>query len=133
MLFLDSDMVFPADTLQRLLSHGKDIVGATYTRRVPPYSALGAALTGDDLLQNGGCVAMKHMPTGCLMIRTSVFDDLDLPHFRLPVRGETIIGEDYDFCDRARARGLDVWCDIALSFEIGHIGQSVHRLPRQSG
>ena len=29
LLFLDSDMVFPSNTLHRLLAHGRDIVGAT--------------------------------------------------------------------------------------------------------
>ena len=42
-LFLDSDMVFPRTTLHRLLLTGKDIVGATYAKRVPPYSMLGSA------------------------------------------------------------------------------------------
>lgn len=72
------------------------------------------------------------MPTGCLMIRMSVFDALTGPNFRFLVDPATdaIIGEDYDFCDRARAQGFTVWCDTALSFEVGHLGQSVHRLPR---
>src|SRR4051812_43515959 len=38
LLFLDSDMTFPLDVLKRLLAHNKDVVGATYSRRAPPFS-----------------------------------------------------------------------------------------------
>jgi hypothetical protein len=133
LLFLDSDMVFPRTTLQRLLAHGKDIVGATYAKRVAPYPALGVALEGGRVEADGALAEMRHLPTGCMLLRMAVFDALGRPSFRFSVSPESgaIIGEDYDFCDRARAAGFDIWCDTALSFEIGHIGQSVHRLPRQ--
>jgi hypothetical protein len=59
-----------------------------------------------------------------------VFDKLAKPYFRFEVDDkEQIVGEDYVFCDRAREAGFRIWCDAALSREIGHIGQSIHRLP----
>ena len=45
-LFLDSDMVFPLDTLKRLLKHEKDIVGALYSRRRPPFDPTGLPFDG---------------------------------------------------------------------------------------
>jgi hypothetical protein len=135
LLFLDSDMVFPRTAMQQLLARGRDIVGATYPRRVPPHAILGASLPGGRVEEDGALVEMRHLPTGCLMIRMSVFDALSRPSFRFRVEegAGAIVGEDYDFCDRARAAGFSIWCDIRLSFEIGHIGQSVHRLPRTEG
>jgi len=132
MLFLDSDMVFPRTTLLELLAHNKDIIGATYPRRVPPYGVLGANLPGGQSEKDGALMEMRHLPTGCLMIRMSVFDALPGPSFRFRLDPDSgaIIGEDYDFCDRAREAGFTIWCDTRLSFEIGHIGQSVFRLPR---
>ncbi len=132
LLFVDSDMVFPRTTLRQLLDQDKDIVGATYPRRVAPHSVLGAALPGGRVEREGALVEMRHLPTGCLMIRMKVFDALKGLGFRFLSDPETgvITGEDYDFCDRARAAGFSVWCDTALSFEIGHIGQSIHRLAR---
>jgi hypothetical protein len=132
LLFLDSDMVFPRWTLERLMGHGKDIVGATYPKRVAPYAALGAVLEGGRVEDDGALVEMRHLPTGCLLIAMPVFEALSGLPFRFSIQPDTgaILGEDYDFCDRARAAGFAVWCDSALSFEIGHIGQSVHRLPR---
>ena len=133
-LFLDSDMVFPRTTLHRLLLHRKDIVGATYTKRVPPYSILGTTLQSEPTCDERGLTEMRRIPTGCLLIRTAVFESLPEPHFRF-VSDETsgdIVGEDYVFCDRAREAGFRIWCDAALSQEIGHIGQQVFKVPGQA-
>jgi len=133
LLFLDSDMMFPENTLWRLLMHRQDIVGATYTKRVPPYPTLGTVLGGSVALAPPGLVEMARVPTGCLLIKMSVFERLQRPYFHFdvnPQNGE-IIGEDYIFCDRARAAGFRIWCDPVLSHEIGHIGQQVFRIPVQ--
>src|SRR5271170_1557842 len=45
-LFLDSDMVFPLDTMKRLLKHDKDIVGALYAARRPPFQSIGVPWNG---------------------------------------------------------------------------------------
>ena len=130
-LFLDSDMVFPRTTLHRLLLHRKDIVGATYAKRVPPYSILGTALESEPTCDARGLTEMRRIPTGCLLIRMAVFDALSEPHFRFTTDEATgdLVGEDYVFCDRAREAGFRIWCDAALSQEIGHIGQQIFRVP----
>lgn len=130
LLFLDSDMVFPRTTLHRLLLSRKDIVGATYAKRVPPYAMLGAAAHTPPVCEADGLVAMRHMPTGCLLIRMTVFEALARPYFRFGYDERTgaIAGEDYVFCDRAREAGFGVWCDAHLSQEIGHIGQHVFKI-----
>jgi glycosyltransferase involved in cell wall biosynthesis len=129
-LFLDSDMIFPRTALRRLLDHGLDIVGATYAKRVPPFQALGTALPQQPADAPPGLIEMARIPTGCLLIRMTVFDRLSKPYFHFGVdaaRG-LIVGEDYMFCDRARAAGLRIWCDGILSRALGHIGQQVRRL-----
>ncbi|GGF36646.1 hypothetical protein GCM10011611_48910 [Aliidongia dinghuensis] len=131
LLFLDSDMMFPEATLLRLLMHQRDIVGATYPKRVPPYNALGTVLPGDVSKTASGLIEMARIPTGCLLVKMSVFEQLARPYFRFDANETTgdIIGEDYIFCDRARSAGFRIWCDPALSHEIGHIGQQVFRIP----
>lgn len=129
LLFLDSDMVFPRSTLHRLISHREDIAGATYTKRVPPFSLLGTALDGEPVCDARLLTEMKTLPAGCLLIKMSVFDALREPYFRF-LNDETtglIHGEDYVFCARAREAGFRIWCDMGLSLEIGHIGQKVYR------
>jgi glycosyltransferase involved in cell wall biosynthesis len=130
-LFLDSDMVFPRTTLHRLLLHRKDIVGATYTKRVAPYSILGLALDSTPVCDARGLTEMRHLPTGCLLIRMEVFKSLSQPYFRFLNDEKTgeIMGEDYVFCDRAREAGFGIWCDTTLSQEIGHIGQQIYKIP----
>jgi len=130
LLFLDSDMVFPLTLLHRLLLHRKDIVGAIYTRRQAPYSLLGQILDSHPDPDAGGCVEMARLPTGCMLIRMAVFDALSKPYFFFGINQEqgTLLGEDYAFCDAARAAGFRIWADLNLSQEIGHIGQHVCRL-----
>jgi hypothetical protein len=131
--FLDSDMVFPPDALFRLLLHRKDIVGATYTKRVAPFEILGTQLAQQPAVLTGDLLEMQRIPTGCLLIKMTVFDRLARPYFRFDVDASgAIVGEDYVFCDAAREAGFRIWCDAVMSREIGHIGQKVHRLPEMA-
>jgi hypothetical protein len=123
LLFLDSDLTFPADTLKRLLAHGKDIVGGLYVQRAPPHHPLGMTLEGEHVAVTSGLKPMKIMPTGCLLLKLPVFDRLAKPWFNTKEVGEKIMGEDFYFCERAIEAGYDVWCDGDLSRELGHIGQ----------
>jgi hypothetical protein len=122
-LFLDSDIVFPADTLTRLLAHDKDIVGGLYIQRTPPHHPLGVTYEGKHEAVTSGLRRMKIMPAGCLLLRLSIFDKLAKPWFNTRAEGEKIMGEDYYFCERASDAGFEIWCDGDLSREIGHIGQ----------
>jgi len=128
LLFLDSDLTFPPDTLARLLAHGKDIVGGLYTQRVPPHHPLGMTLEGEHVAVTNGLRPMKSMPTGCLLIRLSIFDQLPKPWFNTGTDGDKILGEDFMFCERARQAGFEIWCDGDLSRDLAHIGQKAYRL-----
>jgi glycosyltransferase involved in cell wall biosynthesis len=123
LLFLDSDMTFPANTAQRLLAHGKPIVGCAYKRRCPPYETMGRPLKDEKVELSEGLHEMRHLPLGVMLINMSVFDSLTKPYFRIPfVEGDNNYGEDLDFCNRVREAGHRVWCDVKLSQEIGHRG-----------
>ncbi|CAB5083047.1 Anp1 [Burkholderia cenocepacia] len=137
LLFLDSDLVFPRDTVARLIAHDKDIVGATYCKRVPPYEVLGRTLTGERLEAAFGLVEVAGLPTGCLLVRRAVFDALRRPYFRTPAHEDGdvdgmpahIEGEDYYFCRVAREAGFSVWLDVDLTMQLGHIGQQIFAIP----
>lgn len=124
LLFLDSDMTFPQDTPQRLLAHNKDIVGATYVRRGPPYDLLGHAVD-EKTAASTGLIEMTHLPTGCLLIKMSVFKDFVAPYFRFRFDEEKKFthGEDFVFSEDARAKGYKLWCDMDLTRDIGHLFQ----------
>ena len=154
LLFLDSDMVFPTDTLVRLLSHGKDVVGGTYPKRVPPHNLLYKLLPGVDRVeQTQGLVEVAGLPGGCLLINMRVFDQLLKPYFQTPAfrvddgnvveavtgakpprwlrdyitreRLPDLVGEDFFFCAAARHAGFQCWLDVEISQRLGHIGQQV--------
>lgn len=143
-LFLDSDLKFPAWVVGRLLSLEKDVVGAAYVRRSPPHELLVKPLHGQEQqVVDGGCVEVASLPTGCLLVKADVFKRLGRPYFRSPsfeqndltpaylaeylpqdMRPVTI-GEDTDFCARIRAAGVSIWLDVDLTMDIGHIGEHV--------
>lgn len=134
-LFLDSDMVFPMNLLRQLIARDKDIVGATYVKRIDPYGILGFSLDGKPISDQRGCVEVKAVPAGALLVRMEVFEKLQRPFFQHPLikdeaTGELVPqGEDLFFCDAARAAGFSVWCDFDLSHQLGHIGQWIFRIP----
>lgn len=145
-LFLDSDMVFPADTLLRLLDAERDIVGALYARRVHPHATLGRLVDPDP---TGGIAEAVEMGIGCVLIRLSVFDKLERPYFRCPAVYEgspelagfdltgiemgEIMDDSIWFSKAARRAGLKLWIDTELTLEVGHTGFTTHYVPRKAG
>lgn len=125
--FVDSDMTFPGDALARLLGHGRAVVGATYCRRREPYGVLGVGL---EAIEPGatGLRRMARLPLGMTLIDAAIFREVAPPWFEarfLRDDGEWL-SEDYAFCDAVRAVGHDVWCDLDLSHELGHVGQEIY-------
>ena len=131
LLFLDSDMVLPPDTVARLMSHQKDIVGGTYPRRGWPLAFIGTRPDGAAIsLDDKGLIEAGRLPTGCLLIKMSVFEQLKAPYFRCSYHEEAgkVLGEDFWFSDRVRSLGYRLWCDMALSRQIEHIGSFRYNL-----
>lgn len=132
-LFIDDDMTFPEDTLDRLLEHEKEIIGVNSHSRMLPIS------TTVSLLDESG----NHMPPdqvpgwykmpeelfevygigmGVALIDMNIFGQIEKPWFKFDMHedGLMIQGEDAWFCSQARNKGFKIWCDPTL--EIGHIG-----------
>lgn len=125
--WLDSDMTFPPDALAAHLQHDKDIVGCSYRMRREPHAATHMEL---DPAETDALRRVKRLPGGMLLVRTQVYEALDLPWYRNPwVPGtEDITTQDFDFCDRARALGYEIWMDVVLSKRLGHLGEYEYKL-----
>lgn len=123
LMFIDSDMMFPPNTIDRLLKHEKDIVGCTYVRRGPPFDNLGHTAHDVDRGRKSGLVEMAYIPTGMLLIKKEVFDKMKPPFFRYETDEEhgIVRGEDMVFSDMVRSLGFKMWCDLDLSKELRHI------------
>lgn len=136
LLFIDSDITFPVGAIERLLAHEKPIVGASYASRGGVHKNLAKPLSGDreDVT---GLVQVAALPTGFLMVDMAVFEAMKRPYFRMPATEEAdgvapaTLGEDYDFCNRARAAGFAIAMDVELSFELIHWGEAGWRLNDQ--
>jgi glycosyltransferase involved in cell wall biosynthesis len=128
LLFLDSDMGFPADTLIRLLcaiqTEKCEAVGCNYVMRQPPFRSLVYGLSE----KITGIAEVAKLPTGVMLIDMKVFDRLKKPYFRFPYREEAegveaaMGGEDYYFCDSVRAAGGRIFMDTDLSLSLTHWG-----------
>lgn len=125
-LFMDTDMCFPPNALQRLLAHDKDIIGANYRLRQKEVNSVARSL--DDKIMDSakatGIEPVLHTGTGFLLIKRRVFEALEKPWFETTYRHgkDDWMGEDVYFCIMAKQAGFDIFVDHDLSKEIGHTG-----------
>ncbi len=127
MLWIDSDMVFPADIIHRLWKHDLDVVGANCPRKMLPTIPTCEKIDGGKLWTLAGSTGLeetRRIGFGILMMKVEVFKDLPEPWFPFTydykVRGYD--GEDTNFCRALQAKGIRMWVDHDLSKEIRHTG-----------
>lgn len=132
-MWLDSDMTFPEDTIVRLLEHRKRVVCATYSKRVPPFHP--TAFHSIDPVEpvdttGNGLVQIRYSGFGCLLMKASIADEMPSPHFPLKwhAPSSTWHGEDMGFCDLLHHNDIKIFCDLDLSQEMGHLGQQEFRV-----
>ena len=121
---VDDDMIFPSDTLERLLAHKKDIVGVAYKPRNDkkdthiPLDKVHA--DNPDLPKE--LFECEAVGTGIMLINAKILYDIKQPFFFFESHetGFTIQGEDWMFCKKAKEAGFKVWCDPSI--DIGHLG-----------
>lgn len=127
LLWLDSDMRFPPNTLERLLARDKDFVAANYTTRrgeIRPVS-----ITPDDKLlltrqHSTGLEEAMIAGFGVALIKREVFEKLQVPYFctSYDVEKGIFVGEDVYFCLRMKEAGIPIYIDHDLSKDIRHTG-----------
>jgi len=139
-LFIDDDMAFPPDALNRLLAHDLDMVGALYFNRCFPMAPLLYDDNPEDptrpvvrYLADGdkGVVETAATGFGFLLVKTEVFMNMAQPWVRLGEIIEDRRNEDIGFFNRARALGYKLHVD--LETVVGHIGTVVFWPNRMQG
>jgi GT2 family glycosyltransferase len=128
LLFVDDDMTFTPDTLDKLLARKKDIIGVPYySRKLPRESVVvyedGTTVRGE---LPEGVFKCQHVGTGVMLVKMEVFNKIDRPFFNMKTHltGFTLMGEDAWFCEKAREKGIEIWCDPVL--KIGHLGDYIY-------
>ncbi len=132
-LFIDSDMFFPADTLNILLAQDKDIIAVEYNKRTFPLERIGEAL---DTRTEDAPYKARYAGTGVMLIKLDIFRDpkfgiiddkgIKSPWFNFGrgPEGQLVMGEDVWFCNVARSAGYDVWIDPTI--RVGHVGEYIY-------
>ncbi len=157
LMWLDSDMHFPSDTIDRLLNRKAKIVGAPYTTRVKPIrsTAFKSAMDYDARLNrsvDGGIEKVAALGFGCVLIHREVFETMnkqdpnvmrkldvvdavvhdysDPPWFgvKYDSKYETMMGEDIYFFEKASKAGFQAYADFELAQSIAHVGSKVYTL-----
>ncbi len=160
LMWIDSDISFAAEDVQRLRAHDLPLVGGVYAKKGQPGLAVYLEPGTRDLHvgEGGGVTAVRYVGTGFLLTRRAVFEAIQqtfslpvcnarfgaplVPYF-LPMvvadaeapGGYWYLGEDYALCERARVAGFGVHVDTAI--RLGHIGaytygweDAAQRVPR---
>jgi GT2 family glycosyltransferase len=127
-LFLDSDMFFEPDALEKLLEKDKDIIGIGYNYRgLPPRSTVMIETRDGEIIdeKHGDLRKVAGMATGFLLINLKVFEKLSHPWFFYEMDGHEVLqGDDFWFCEKARKAGFDIWSDD--SQKIYHLGEYLY-------
>jgi hypothetical protein len=143
LMWIDADMGFEPDAVDRLRAHGLPLVGGLYARRgSATFTSVFPPGTAEMTLgQAGGLVEARYLATGFLLTDRRVYADVartfDLPvcnekleapcvpYFLPMVRKDPEIGfwymsEDWSFCERAIRAGYRPMIDTSI--RLWHIG-----------
>jgi hypothetical protein len=164
-IWLDSDMIFPfgnsgifatqtgmdipnqfgnLHTIERLISHGKTIVGGCYwDRRGGGRLIAGGSQPILHTIPSDNLAAVDFVGTGCLAVHRQVFIDVaktfpdtmssDAPGnetgFFTPIQKGRMLGEDESFAYRAAQSGHPSYLDLGVI--CGHVGTAIRGLPEK--
>lgn len=130
-LWLDSDMSFPASTALRLMSHNEDIVAANYVQRQNPNKSVAFPKIGQwDTFLNfdvkNFLEEVEAIGFGCVLMKTELFQKISEPWFDFTWVPElkTHQGEDIAVCKKLLDLGYKIKVDTMLSRELRHLGTS---------
>ena len=124
LLFVDSDISFPKDAVQKLIAQDKDVIGGMYNRREEGNLPTILMEEGDKLVipndPPGKTFPVFATGTGFMLIKLASLEKVEYPYFWFGVHKDRMLGEDAWFCRQVQKAGLTVWCDPNLG--IKHIG-----------
>ena len=124
LLLTDDDMTYDSDTLDRLVAHKKDIVGATANVRGMHPDGVETLVVEylKDEIDFGDVFKVKAIGGSMLLIDLSIIPKIETPLFWYKVHkiGMVEMSNDYWFCEKAREAGFDIWYDSTIKLK--HIG-----------
>jgi len=140
LMFVDADIQFRAEDINKLVSHDKEIVGGIYPQKtLPPKMVVN---TLDNGKREGDLVEVGTLGTGFMLIKRVVFqamieegaqkytdaiglssveNDNQYDFFNCTIDSNgRYLTEDWSFCRRWRQLGGQIWADITIP--LVHVG-----------
>jgi hypothetical protein len=131
-LWLDSDLRFPPNLLDRLLAHKVGAVCASYTERTPPYRPVAFPDPNDfskrvyTAPDSTGLQQIYACGFGCVLLENAVVEKIPKPRFMVGwnKQAKVHVGEDiYFFMKLIEEAKEPLWLDHDLTKELLHIGR----------
>ena len=121
LLSVDSDIVPPPETLEKLLAHNKKIIGAlcysSDTNGIPyPLIMKKKEGVGYEVDRNiRALMEVDAFAIGCSLIHRSVFEKIKIPfRYEYDKLGKCLLSEDFHFCEVAKKSGYKIYVDTSL-------------------
>lgn len=130
-LFVDSDIILPPDTLRLFLENPVNICFGVYPHKNCKDKKAELFKLGTDnyelrysyLELKESRIKVKGAGFGCALIKTEVFKKLPYPWFQyVSYQNGTFLSEDLYFCNEARKHKMDIWADTRI--RCGHLSRS---------
>ncbi|MCK9369104.1 glycosyltransferase [Candidatus Dojkabacteria bacterium] len=129
---VDSDIILPNDSLNKLIGHDKDIVSGIYRQRKNEHileiydtNPFGGVINKPYWqIKDKGLVEIAACGFGCVLIKSDVIKGIGYPQFvyKSAIDHKDTISEDIYFCGKARKLGYSVWVDSSIL--CSHIGNT---------
>ena len=155
LMWFDSDMHFPSDTIDRLLNRKAKLVGVPYATRVRPIRSTAFKSTMDyDARLNksvdGGLEKVAALGFGCVLVHREVFETMEAKEYKSKFdvvnavvmdkkeppwfgvkfddESKSVLGEDIYFFEKASDAGFQPYADFELAQNVAHVGSKVYTL-----
>lgn len=126
-MWVDSDMILPKNTLTQLMSHDKDIVSGVYAYKILRGENVVAKRFKKDAKDTYEDIPIKEIKEsklmeidgvgfGCVLTKVDMFRHIKKPWFKY----SPTMGEDIYFCRKAQKAGYKIWLDTSIKAD--HIG-----------
>lgn len=138
MMWVDSDIVLPSNTLMKLYGHQKDCVGGIYIQRkhgetTPevylPTEHGGMRNATVKEVQEPRLMEVAGIGFGCVLTSNKLLKKIGYPQFeyKSTLDFKDTVSEDVDFCVKANKNGFSVFADTSIRCD--HIGAHTFKQP----
>lgn len=137
-LYLDDDMTFPGDIVERLLAADKPVITCNYRKKnVKGLDYVCSTLAGEMLSSTTktGLEQIGAMGLGMTLIKVDAVRNIPPPFFAVIWQKGlgTYLIEDGVFSLLLREHRVELWCDHDTSRHVGHVGEVQFNVPPVQG